>query len=97
MEKLMQIKSISIKNYRSIQDVSFDIKTIANKNCHILLGVNESGKSNILKALYLKNPTQKQKNILNHNKINICFVGSNLFLFSCECLEDNLQKYSKKK
>jgi uncharacterized protein with PQ loop repeat len=25
MEKLMQIKSISIKNYRSIQDVSFDI------------------------------------------------------------------------
>lgn len=56
----MKIKSISIKNYRSIKDVSFYIKTIANKNCHILLGVNESGKSNILKALNLKETTQEE-------------------------------------
>jgi AAA15 family ATPase/GTPase len=36
-----------------------------NKNCHILLGVNESGKSNILKALYLKNPTQDEPDYYN--------------------------------
>jgi hypothetical protein len=60
LEKYMKIKSISIKNYRSIKDVSFYIKTIANKNCHILLGVNESGKSNILKALNLKETTQEE-------------------------------------
>ncbi|CAC9448376.1 hypothetical protein [uncultured Gammaproteobacteria bacterium] len=61
----MKIKSISIKNYRSIQDVSFDIKTIANKNCHILLGVNESGKSNILKALNLKESTREELSYRN--------------------------------
>ncbi len=70
MEKYMKIKSISIKNYRSIQDVSFDIKTIANKNCHILLGVNESGKSNILKALYLKNSAQDESDYHNNCERN---------------------------
>jgi AAA15 family ATPase/GTPase len=29
------------------------------------LGVNESGKSNILKALYLKNPTQDEPDYYN--------------------------------
>jgi predicted ATP-dependent endonuclease of OLD family len=66
----MKIKNISIKNYRSIQDVSFDIKTIANKNCHILLGINESGKSNILKALYLKNSAQDELDYQNNCEKN---------------------------
>jgi hypothetical protein len=39
-------------------------------------------KQNIIKHSHQK----KRKNILNHNKINICFIGSDLFLFSCECL-----------
>ena len=53
----MEFKRIEIKNYRSIRDIAikFDPK------CRILVGINESGKSNILKAMsYLSgeiNPT----------------------------------------
>ena len=43
----MHLKRVSIKNFRSIKqaDISFDPK------CRILVGINESGKSNILRAL----------------------------------------------
>jgi len=56
----MKIKKVTINNFKSIKDeVSFEIKKIANKNCFILLGINESGKSNILEAISLLNPEQK--------------------------------------
>ncbi len=52
----MKIKKITIKNFKSVKDeISFEIKKIANKNCFILLGINESGKSNILEAISLLN------------------------------------------
>lgn len=43
----MKLKDVKIRNFRSIenQTVSFDI------TCRILVGINESGKSNILRAL----------------------------------------------
>lgn len=97
----MKIKSISIKNYRSIQDVSFDIKTIANKNCHILLGVNESGKSNILKALYLKNSTQNESDYHNNcernaeleeEKISISYELSNFGIWDKVFTSNNIPK-----
>lgn len=71
----MKIKSLSIKNYRSIQDVNFDVKKIANKSCHILLGINESGKSNILKAFYLKDSAQDGLNYHNNCEINAELEG----------------------
>jgi len=47
----MKLIGISIENYRSIcNKVMFDLKR---KNCNILLGINESGKSNILEAISL--------------------------------------------
>lgn len=56
----MKLKKVTIKNFKSIKDeVSFEIKQIASKNCFILLGINESGKSNILKAVSLLNSEQK--------------------------------------
>jgi len=56
----MKIKKVTINNFKSIKDeVSFEIKKIANKNCFILLGINESGESNILEAISLLNPEQK--------------------------------------
>lgn len=51
----MTIKSIEINNYRSIEQLTLDIHKIDNKECFILLGKNESGKSNILKAISLLN------------------------------------------
>ena len=43
----MKLTRIEIKNFRSIKDakISFD------HNCLILLGKNEAGKSNVLKAV----------------------------------------------
>lgn len=43
----MELVSIEIKNYRSIEEVEIEI----NENCLIFLGINESGKTNILKAI----------------------------------------------
>jgi predicted ATP-dependent endonuclease of OLD family len=45
----MQLQSVEITNYRSIKDLTIDFTD----NCLILVGINESGKSNILKALSL--------------------------------------------
>lgn len=48
-------KKITIKNFRSIKNpIGFEIKKIGDKNCYILLGINESGKSSILDAISLK-------------------------------------------
>lgn len=50
----MEIIKITIKNFKSIRSqICFDIKSISNKKCFILLGINESGKSNILEAISL--------------------------------------------
>lgn len=49
----MKIKSVNIKNYRSIEDITIDFSKIGNNYSKILLGKNESGKSSILKALSL--------------------------------------------
>ncbi len=45
----MHLKYASIKNYRSIKDCRIDFQT----DLQILVGINESGKSNVLKALSL--------------------------------------------
>ncbi|MFA7191759.1 MAG: AAA family ATPase [Candidatus Paceibacterota bacterium] len=51
----MKLHSIQIKNYRSIEDISFEIIQLDDKSfTYGLIGVNEAGKSSILKALSLK-------------------------------------------
>ena len=45
----MKFTQLHILNFRSIQEITIDISY----NCNILVGINESGKSNILKALSL--------------------------------------------
>ena len=47
----MQLKRIVISNFRSIKNMEIEIKEINGKNCIILVGKNEAGKSNILKAI----------------------------------------------
>lgn len=47
----MQLKKIVVSNFRSIKNIEIEIKEINGKNCIILVGKNEAGKSNILKAI----------------------------------------------
>lgn len=47
----MKLKEIQVKNFRSIKEHNF----IFNRNFQILVGINESGKSNLLKAVSLLN------------------------------------------
>jgi len=52
----MRISRITIENFRSIREpISFNIKKIGLGHCYILLGINETGKSNILYAISLLN------------------------------------------
>lgn len=58
----MQLKSVTIKNYRSIEEITFDVNRLAdNSYTYGLIGVNEVGKSTILKALALKDGIKNAK------------------------------------
>ncbi len=58
----MNLKSITIKNYRSIEKISFDTDALADDTyTYGLIGVNEVGKSTILKAIALKDGLKNQK------------------------------------
>lgn len=58
----MKLESITIRNYRSIEEISFDIARLGdNTFTYGLIGVNEAGKSTILKALALKDGLKNEK------------------------------------
>lgn len=48
----MKISRVLVQNYRSVEELTIPIK----HGCQVLLGINESGKSNILRALQLLDP-----------------------------------------
>lgn len=47
----MELTQIQISNFRSIQWMEINIEKINNQRCLILLGKNEAGKSNVLRAI----------------------------------------------
>ncbi len=47
----MKLDRFEIKNFRSIEDIKISIEEKNGKKCLILVGKNEAGKSNILKAI----------------------------------------------
>lgn len=47
----MFLKQANIKNFKSIEDISIEFDKVGGSFAKILVGVNESGKSNILEAL----------------------------------------------
>ncbi len=49
----MKLKKITIKNFRSIEEQTLNIKEIGGSYTYALIGVNESGKSSFLKATAL--------------------------------------------
>lgn len=56
----MEIKKIKIENFKSIEKMEFEINKIGESYTSILVGINESGKSNILQAFsFLNTPKTK--------------------------------------
>lgn len=49
----MKLQKITIKNFRSIEDETFDIEELDGGHTFTLIGINESGKSSFLKAVSL--------------------------------------------
>ncbi len=47
----MKLTSLNIKNFRSIEDASFEFNLVDGGYSYSLIGVNESGKSSFLKAI----------------------------------------------
>lgn len=50
-DQQMKLDRFEIKNFRSIEDIKINIEEKNGKKCLILVGKNEAGKSNILKAI----------------------------------------------
>ena len=68
------IKSISIKNFKSIDENKFRYCKIWDSYTRMLVGVNESGKSNVLEAISLLNTENKNKynyEDIHHRKNNL--------------------------
>lgn len=85
----MNLNSVRINNYRSIAYATFSL----DPRCRVLVGINESGKSNLLKALSLLNQninpvrTQDLRDALpNENNIKESKV---MFIFDLERNEIN--------
>ncbi len=49
----MKLKSLTIQNFRSIEEETFDIAEVDGTHTFTLIGINESGKSSFLKAVSL--------------------------------------------
>ncbi len=77
----MKLKEVNIRNYRSIEDLTLEF----NPRCRVLVGINESGKTNILDSLSLLDdnipPTRQDKRIqrLTEDPVRESFVK---FVFS---------------
>lgn len=54
----MKLSKVCIKNYRSIESIDLEIDGYG---CKVFVGINEAGKSNILKALRLLSPVEKKQ------------------------------------
>ena len=67
----MILKKIEIENFKSIEKIEFDINTVDDSKTTMLLGINEVGKSNVLKSMsYLDVPTEDFNYNLTHNQKN---------------------------
>ncbi len=65
----MKLTKIKIENYKSIDSLEFDIKKYGTSYTTLLLGVNESGKSNVLDAMsFLQTPDKEYDYYSLHNQ-----------------------------
>lgn len=65
----MQISKIKIENFKSIKEIEFDLQKHGSSYTTMLVGINESGKSNILEAMsYFDTPKEKFDYNVIHNQ-----------------------------
>ena len=67
----MKLSSITIKNFRSIKDLTFKVEEVDGSYTFALIGVNESGKSSFLEAIALagdKEATISPKDYMDENE-----------------------------
>ncbi len=92
----MELIRVAIKNFRSIKDENIHFE----HNCIVLLGKNEAGKSNVLKAIaavfgkYTVSNKDKRKRIDNE-KIDEYFVRA-IYKLSEDDFKQILQRFQKK-
>ncbi|MCK4635009.1 MAG: AAA family ATPase, partial [Candidatus Aenigmarchaeota archaeon] len=69
----MELLKITIENFKSIDKLEFDIKKYGSSHTSMFVGINETGKSNILQAMsFLELPKEpfefKELNNRNNTK-----------------------------
>lgn len=93
----MKLSSVKIKNYRSIENLEIDF----DYSCRVLVGINESGKTNILKALQLLDedlkplPEDVRDVATNEAEVKEAYVKY-YFDFSAENLENIYEEFKDK-
>jgi predicted ATP-dependent endonuclease of OLD family len=65
---MLQITKIEIQNYRSIDHLELTIPNLDGKNCLFFFGINETGKSNLLKAISLLDKNNLASKNFNYEK-----------------------------
>lgn len=76
----MILNKITIMNFKSIQNLEFDIKKYGNSYTTMFLGINEAGKSNILQAMsFLNAPNQDFHYSAMHNEKDLNVDHVNLY------------------
>lgn len=79
----MKIIKIKIVNFKSIDELEFNLEKIGGSYTSIFVGINESGKSNILKALsYLDTPVEEFEffNLCNQKKDEAKYIDLYYYL-----------------
>jgi len=56
---MIKLVKIHVKNYRSIKDLALDIPSLDGKQCLMFFGINETGKSNLIRAMSLLDRNRK--------------------------------------
>lgn len=65
----MKITNIKIKNFKSVKEIEFNLEKYSSSYTAMLVGINESGKSNILEAMsYLDTPEVEFDYDVIHNQ-----------------------------
>jgi len=77
----MKIQKVEIKNFRSIENIEVDFK----ENPRVLVGINESGKTNIIDSLKLLSPDFSiQKDDVREPEKGVIEESEILFIFNFE-------------
>lgn len=85
----MELIRVRIRNFRSIEDLEIDLSP----RCRTLVGINESGKTNILHALSLLSPDRSfsiedvREQLRDEPPVEHAYVQ---FIFSFDKNENNL-------